>query len=296
MNAFAQNAFGGSGGISQAAGDLRYLKLTGGTLSGGLVIAQGTLTDPATPLSLTATWNDAADTFRGVEVSITNTASAAASTLLRVRGGAAGATDRFLVKADGQFAFTSAEGTGILGTMAGAFGTITIKHNGNPDFIVDKRVVSETGLSIQKASGTLTAYLEVETNHTLSQRNGANAQNFRVYNTYTDGSNYERGVFGWTSNVLCIGAEEAGTGSVRNVALITNGQTLIELSDNAGARQLGFFGATPVTQPAGNADTNVAAGGSGSAVLVDTTFDGGGGSAYTVGGVVAELKRLGIFS
>ena len=41
---------------------------------------------------------------------------------------------------------------------------------------------------------------------TISQRNGTNAQSFRIYNT-DDGSqtNYERGSIGWDSNVFTIG-------------------------------------------------------------------------------------------
>lgn len=53
----------------------------------------------------------------------------------------------------------------------------------------------------------------------LAQRNGTNPQTFRVYNTYTDGSNYERGFLKWNTNVLEIGAEAAGTGSLRDVHL-----------------------------------------------------------------------------
>src|SRR5262245_35090365 len=62
----------------------------------------------------------------------------------------------------------------------------------------------------------------------LSQRASAAAQAFRVYNTYTDGSNYERGVFDWTTaaNVLTIGSQSAGTGTARNVALATIGGTV----------------------------------------------------------------------
>jgi len=55
----------------------------------------------------------------------------------------------------------------------------------------------------------------------LALRNGANAQALMVYNTYTDASNYERGVFDWRSsaNVLTIGTEAAGTGTVRPVKI-----------------------------------------------------------------------------
>lgn len=55
--------------------------------------------------------------------------------------------------------------------------------------------------------------------YTLAQRNGVNAQTFRIYNTYTDASNYERGFMSWGGNVLSIGAEAAGTGSQRTVRL-----------------------------------------------------------------------------
>jgi hypothetical protein len=55
-----------------------------------LTVAQGTLTNPLSGIDLTATWNDAADTMRGLEITITDTASAAGSTPLRIMGGAAG--------------------------------------------------------------------------------------------------------------------------------------------------------------------------------------------------------------
>lgn len=55
-----------------------------------------------------------------------------------------------------------------------------------------------------------------------AQRNGTTAQTFRVYNTYTDASNYERGVMDWTTtaNTLTIGAQAAGSGTLRAVAFV----------------------------------------------------------------------------
>ena len=50
---------------------------------------------------------------------------------------------------------------------------------------------------------------------TLAQRNGTAAQTFRVYNTFTDASNYERGFLRWSSNVFEVGPEAAGTGTAR---------------------------------------------------------------------------------
>src|SRR5262245_11138209 len=51
--------------------------------------------------------------------------------------------------------------------------------------------------------------------NTLAQRSGTTAQAFRVYNTFTDGSNYERLSFKWLGNVGTICTESAGTGVQR---------------------------------------------------------------------------------
>lgn len=56
----------------------------------------------------------------------------------------------------------------------------------------------------------------------FAHRNGANAQSLRVYNTYTDASNYERSVMYWSGNQLYIGSEKAGTGSARVVNIGSN--------------------------------------------------------------------------
>jgi hypothetical protein len=60
----------------------------------------------------------------------------------------------------------------------------------------------------------------------LAQRNSTNAQTFRLYNTYTDASNYERGFFRWSSNVLEIGAEAAGTGTLNRTVRISAYSTI----------------------------------------------------------------------
>jgi hypothetical protein len=64
---------------------------------------------------------------------------------------------------------------------------------------------------------------------TLAQRNAGNAQTFRIYNTFTDSSNYERGKLEWASNVLKFGTEKAGTGSARALELQTDGTTRLTI-------------------------------------------------------------------
>jgi len=67
----------------------------------------------------------------------------------------------------------------------------------------------------------------------LAQRNGVNAQAFRVYNTFTDINNFERGKFAWESNVLRIGTEKLGTGTARALELQTDGVQRLRVSQSA---------------------------------------------------------------
>ena len=60
------------------------------------------ITDSTPFFNAAQTWNDAADTFIGMTVAITDTASKAASRLFEIKGGAAGATDRFYVGKGGK--------------------------------------------------------------------------------------------------------------------------------------------------------------------------------------------------
>lgn len=53
----------------------------------------------------------------------------------------------------------------------------------------------------------------------LAIRNGANTQALRIYNTYTDASNYERAGLRWSSNQLVIGTEYLGSGTPRHIRI-----------------------------------------------------------------------------
>lgn len=71
----------------------------------------------------------------------------------------------------------------------------------------------------------------------LAQRNGTTAQTFRVYNTYTDASNYERGTMSFDSNILSIGFQGAGTGNIQRVVRLESlGTAFIDLDASANVR------------------------------------------------------------
>jgi hypothetical protein len=76
----------------------------------------------------------------------------------------------------------------------------------------------------------------------LALQRTTNAQTFRIYNTYTDASNYERGFLRWSSNVFQIGTEKgSGGGTARALEFQTDGATRMHLS-TGGA--VGFGGPT----------------------------------------------------
>lgn len=82
-----------------------------------------------------------------------------------------------------------------------------------------------SGGALAWSSGVIGAASDVvlwrDAANVLAQRNSTNPQAFRVYNTYTDGSNYERAGITWSANVCYVGTVEgrAGTGQARTVAL-----------------------------------------------------------------------------
>jgi hypothetical protein len=82
----------------------------------------------------------------------------------------------------------------------------------------------------QTVGGASDATINWDAANALGQYNGTNAQAYRVYNTRTDASNYERGTASWQSNVLVIGSEIAGTGSARNVQITAAGVASINFN------------------------------------------------------------------
>lgn len=66
----------------------------------------------------------------------------------------------------------------------------------------------------------------------LAQRNGVGAgQTFRIYNTYTSATNFERANVGWTTNTFIVGTEKGSAGGeARQLELQTDGITRIGIT------------------------------------------------------------------
>jgi hypothetical protein len=83
-------------------------------------------------------------------------------------------------------------------------------------------------------SGVTGARLFDDAADVLAQRRTTNPQTFRVYNTFTDASNYERGFVRFSSNVFEVGSEVAGTGTGRSMRLKSSGTGSIQFNTAAG--------------------------------------------------------------
>jgi hypothetical protein len=150
------------------------------------------------------TWNAGATTFTAIKMNVTDTGSAAGSLLMDLQVG--GVSQSNIDK------------TGILFVRSdiniGASNQVSLRASDS---------------SLRFLSDTI---LLRDTNDTLAQRRGTNAQAFRVYNTFTDASNYERGFVRFNSNVFEIRSEAAGTGTARMVRIQAGSSAGIELETN----------------------------------------------------------------
>jgi hypothetical protein len=189
------------------------------------------------PISnLTTTWNNVATTFTGIKLNVTDTASAAASLLMDLQVGGSSqlsvakngdllkSTDTLL---DGAFyrsggSFTSNNSIYTLRQSAGNASWLNMGSSGilllNTSFF--GWVSSNPASNSQTTGRDLTLFRDAA--NTLAQRNGTNAQTFRVYGTFTDVSNYRRLTSTMsTGGVAEIKPEGAGTGASGNVLHIS---------------------------------------------------------------------------
>lgn len=139
------------------------LDKAGGTMTGALTINAGALATAG--FTHQQTWNSAGTQCRGLEVKVTNTASAGSSTFFRVCGGAAGTTEYF-----------SIDGGGTVQVPG------SIQVNGN---ILGQYIYSRAGYIALGASDN--AVLQWIAADTLGMKRSTNAQKFRVFG---DGTKY----------------------------------------------------------------------------------------------------------
>jgi hypothetical protein len=92
-------------------------------------------------------------------------------------------------------------------TFAAIKMNVTDTASAADSLLMDLQVGGASRFRVAKGAG---AYFDA---NVVEVRNATTAQAFRLYNTFTDASNYERAVFQYSTNVLEIGHVAAGTGS-----------------------------------------------------------------------------------
>jgi hypothetical protein len=186
-------------------------------------------------LDLATTWNTTG-TPTAIQLNVTDTASNAASQLVNLR---VGGTSLFNIDKAGvvtvaqRIAFDGGAGTSPRLRRLGS--NLDCVNNSETAFLPFRAGEFWLGSSLA---------LVLDASDILAQRRGAVAQAFRLYNTFTDTSNYERGKFAWESNVLRIGTERAGTGLARNLELQTGGSARLTIDGNGSASFSGHITAT----------------------------------------------------
>ena len=166
-------------------------------------------------------WNDALTEFTGLKFNVTNTASASNSKLLDLQVGGTSQVYAFDYGSQVGLVFDNDTSNGFVGVTVNQF-TFGSRESGL--FSVGRRYSADDAILKASAAGgfgwsyttgsTNTADLKLlrDAAGTLAQRNGTNAQTYRLYNTYTDASDYERTSITRDSSGLVIDAQKDGTG------------------------------------------------------------------------------------
>lgn len=107
---------------------------------------------------------------------------------------------------------------------AGAQRALVFYNGGDLAFGVNENTVSLNNdfpliwtSSVNSDNPAISVSLYREADNILAQRNGTNSQEFRVYNTYADATNYERASMGWSGNIFGISQQVDGSGARRRL-------------------------------------------------------------------------------
>lgn len=174
------------------------------------------------------------------------------------------------------------DGTMDIGTSSNKWGTL----------YAGTAIRAHANSAVITLGGSDDVVLNWEAAQALSLRNGTNAQQFYVYNTYTSATNKEVGCFYWSANVLFIGSEKgSGGGSVRAVNFEMGGNTLLQLTTS---QQVNFC-----TNSICNSDNGFDIGGTGNAfrsIYFGTQSLGGAGTSTNPTYSFSGQTGLGVYS
>jgi hypothetical protein len=192
-------------------------------------------------LNLAQTWNTTGAPT-AIKLNVTNTASGAASNLLDLQ---VDTVSKFKVDKNGVITFGST-----LRTIVSDGGGVTIGgvvkaqnyFNGqfvsgdHTKLIENNFVIGSSGkISFMNGPSYVVEEFKIQREDVgiLGQQGGVTPQGFRLYNTYTNATTFERLNIKWDTNVLKIGTEKGSSGgTARAMELQTDGITRVVINSN----------------------------------------------------------------
>ena len=198
------------------------------TITQLLSLDDGVRTTSTPLIDMSQTWNASGTTFTAIKFNIAATAAGASSLLFDLQ---VGGTSKFTIRHDGlvtaqnfasssngsvsapSFVF-SGRGANWGFYSAGATSVSLAMAGSNTHQLWTDGSLYLLGNNAAFALGATSDLLIVrDAANTLAQRNGTNAQTLRVYNTYTDASNYDHLSFSHSGGQAVISTFGAGTGA-----------------------------------------------------------------------------------
>lgn len=275
------NNGGAFGGMSGTTWDDTNLTLS---------IASATQTANNPVLNLTQTWNNGAVTFEGIKLNVTATASNAASELLDLQ---VSGSSVFTIRKDG--ATYTGDATYPM-KIAGFYGDIKMIQYGDGATFIDRPFGTPKLTISDGAINYVSLQIPTGVSNVLEIRDTASAQTLRVYENFTDASNYERLTISAASGTNIIKPEAAGTGTASKLDLyLTSG---VFITSGTGSPE------SAVTAPVGSIYTRTDGGanttlyrkesGTGNTGWVAVSNAGGGGGSGTVTSVDISGGTTGI--
>jgi hypothetical protein len=201
-----------------------FTTLTATPSSGSaLTLTGGTVTASAPLIDASQTWNASGTTFTGVRFNVTNTQSAAASTLFDFQ--LAGSSRLRIERGGAVLCWGTSFGIRISEfTIAGAGGGMNITSgSGSTGFNLDSGTIATLGCSL------------------FDQKNGTTAQEYRLAGTHTSSTNYQRMTIKSVKQTLSAlsGASATTTGT-----FIPDGAVVVGVTTRVGTLLTGATGYT----------------------------------------------------
>lgn len=195
-----------------AVGTAGYILKSDGTdAAWGNTFARGTITT-SDPWTFTQTFNSGGVTFKGMVINITNTASAAASTVFETQ---VGGTTRFSVRASDGFTKVTTNDPNIPGYLVVAGGANQVMlGTGNaawPQAAIASNGFYSWSTTTDATSGSYDVSLYRDAANTLAIRNGTAAQTANIYGTFTNSTNRCYGSLVGSATAFTITAKTEGT-------------------------------------------------------------------------------------